>query len=590
MSGRFFLAAIVLACLATPPAAAINVRPAHNHSSSGKAQNVALSSLERSYVPDDRASYVGSVGTSLRSVLGGWQSSLRSLQNVPPITKFLQANSTAEQPLQSPLYSAAEQLHGPLQPSAPFQAAVPLQPLSCLPDMPGNFTTAGIAMIFAMVLVAIVVKWLLDQPSTTPTTRLPITSQPAMPSRPNIRTLDGLRTVFITYIVIIHFPQATPESIVPLLADGWAMQFFTVLSGFVAFYVMSGKCDTLDWATGSKWVGRRLARLAVLHQVAILADYGRVAYLGGPCTANQCRPLIAWPMNAMFMQGLLPVRICGAPGDDATWNYIHFNANGVGWFTACLAWISVAFPFLYNSRPRSGINSTNMLLGLIVFVRFLSEVFCPAWAMWGGSGVLHPYAFVPLRLLEFWAGMLTAQAAGQASFEFRSWKGWGWAFDVFLLAGFGGVAWVVRDYSASAMRTGEYYMIPMWCLVCMAAAFVVERPEVERKGWLAHGPVHTILASSPVVYLAQYSYGTYQLHQVTLRWVFALGGPMNFYIFPLNIVLSWLIGAFATTCMESPFLKAIEDRLKIVAKKEASMQEPSIVRPSMLTPACPIFH
>lgn len=456
---------------------------------------------------------------------------------------------------------------------APVTGVLPPQPpFSCVPDLPGSFRTAGLTMLGGMLLVWTAVGFLMEQQPSPEEAMLAATAAtaPRPARRPNIASLDGMRTLLITYIIVVHFPVDSPISLRTILADpGWSMQFFMVLSGFVACYVMEGKSDSFTWSSGCQWLGRRLARLAALHHLAIFLDYLRVAYTGGECAANGCRPLAAWPANAMFLQGLLPLRLCGMPTDHPSWNYVHFNANGVGWFAACLAWISVAFPFLYNHRPRSNMELQLGVLGAVIATRLMGEVWCPAWAMWGGEGVLHPYAFMPLRLLEFWAGMLSAQVAAQTSADVREWPYWGWVFDGSLVTGFAGVAYAMRYLNASAVRTGEYYMTPIWCLVCMAACLVVMTPEKERKP-LGSGPIHQVLASSHVTYLAQYSYGAYQLHQVTLRWLFATGAPAFVQTFPANVVVGWTIGILSTLYIETPVMKFIEDSARALKPVKAA--------------------
>eukprot|EP00929_Paragymnodinium_shiwhaense_P009819 TRINITY_DN114185_c0_g1_i1.p1 TRINITY_DN114185_c0_g1~~TRINITY_DN114185_c0_g1_i1.p1 ORF type:complete len:521 (+),score=65.28 TRINITY_DN114185_c0_g1_i1:79-1641(+) len=458
---------------------------------------------------------------------------------------------------------------------AVVSAPAPVQSYSCMPDIPGSLATTGLAMLMGMLLVWTLVGFLMEQhPSAEESIAAAAgASGPRPARRPTIKSLDGMRTVLITYIIIVHFPTDSPTSLLSVLHDpGWSMQFFMVLSGFVAMYVMEGKADSFTWSTGCQWLGRRLARLAALHHAAILLDYVRVSYIGGECIANQCRPLAAWPMNAMFMQGIFPLRICGMPTDHPSWNYVHFNANGVGWFAACLAWISVAFPVLYNHRPRSSMDLKFGLLFIVVALRISGEVWCPTWAMWGGAGFLHPYAFMPLRLLEFWAGMLTAQVASQMTAQGQTWQYWGWVFDVSLVLGFAGVAYTMRNFGASPLRTGEYYMTPIWCIVCAAAALAVQIPEKDRQS-LSSGPLHEVLSSVHMTYLAQYSYGAYQLHQVTLRTLFTVGAPAFLQGFPSNALVGWIAGILATKFIEVPAMDFIESSARLTKQlKGAPLQ------------------
>lgn len=340
------------------------------------------------------------------------------------------------------------------------------------------------------------------------------------------------------------------------------MQFFMVLSGFVAYYTTEGKMEAFDLRSGCMWLGRRLARLAALHHVALVVDYARIVYVGGPCAANGCRPLIAWPMNAMFLQGLFPVRICGQVHDHVSWNYAHFNANGVSWFAACLVWISILFPLLYNLRPRHQFGYTCLALASIIALRSAGEIACPDWAMWGGTGMLHPYAFFPLRLLEFWAGMLSAQAATQAPAVVRKLPCWTWVFDIALLAGCIGVGLVMRALGASSAFTGDFYLVPIWCVVCSAACFAAERADIE-PNMFRGSPLHALLASSSVVYLAQYTYGTYQFHQVSLRLFPSVGLPHAVAGFPVNVIAAWVVGAMTTIGIETPVMRYVENGIRL---------------------------
>lgn len=333
------------------------------------------------------------------------------------------------------------------------------------------------------------------------------------------------------------------------------MQFFFPLSGFVMTYVAESKRDMFTYSSGMQFITQRLVRLVPLYQLGMICTFIRIYYFeyDGVCRANACRPLIAWPLNAMFLQAFLPVRVCGFPTDHPSWNYMHFNAHGIAWFTACLIWISSLFPCLYNIRPRRGVFQSLAVLAIVLVCRALPELLQPSWSMWG-HGPFHLYAFAPLRLFEFFAGIVAASVSSSLPQKVAECNWWGWIFDVLLLLVLFEVFVVSEYWGIGALYTGDFFSTGLWCLVFISARFAADR-ETPLSGIRSGGPLFLCLSWWPLVALAKYSFGVYMVHEVLLRAMPGTG-------FPCSVVLTWVLGAGVTMAIEEPLQKYVASKLK----------------------------
>jgi len=363
---------------------------------------------------------------------------------------------------------------------------------------------------------------------------------------------------------------------------GWPMQFFFVLSGFILYYVNEDKYERFSFASGAKLVTRRLVRLIPLYQVAIVVEY-----LTALARGLNGRPFIAWPIHALFMQTFFSLKVCGEMQAGKEWalNYLHFAQNGLGWFTAALIWMSCLFPFLYNGVRKAGPDTIPVLIITLV-CRSIPEMLHPTWGHWG-QGNMHLFVFLPLRVLEFLAGMLTAQAAAGLQSDSSAWtfRGWGWIYDALLLVGLASVHWPVlfghKDVTYGVYYTGDFYVTAIWCLVCFAARLATEQADAEAResaarlaieqadadardseseiGFISTGPLYWLISSWPLRTLAQYSFAAYILQSTVLTF----WDPG----FPWNLVIVWMIGYVATTVVEKPLRTWVDRKLRTPSTK-----------------------
>eukprot|EP00427_Karlodinium_veneficum_P021483 CAMPEP_0169109512 /NCGR_PEP_ID=MMETSP1015-20121227/26005_1 /TAXON_ID=342587 /ORGANISM="Karlodinium micrum, Strain CCMP2283" /LENGTH=347 /DNA_ID=CAMNT_0009171215 /DNA_START=16 /DNA_END=1056 /DNA_ORIENTATION=+ len=296
---------------------------------------------------------------------------------------------------------------------------------NCLADIPGTPVVAGIMMTGCIALSAGIVVGLVlylnhmrtvsvRHPEPNAQAGIPQVASSSKKKRIHIHTLDGMRVFLVTAVVFAHYPIGLPS--IALYCLGWPMQFFFVLSGFVAQVQQEVGSDMFDWLSGLTYITRRLARILPLYQLALVFQFG-VAVVAG----RHCRPIIAWPLNALLLQVALPVKVCGQPDHTWTLGYTHFNGNGPAWFAACIVWFSCLFPLLYNVRPRPHSQGLwpMVLLGAIIVIRAIPDVLNPQWGQIGHGA--HLYAMAPIRLMEYVAGMWAAQAASEMSQKLGKW-------------------------------------------------------------------------------------------------------------------------------------------------------------------------
>jgi peptidoglycan/LPS O-acetylase OafA/YrhL len=447
--------------------------------------------------------------------------------------------------------------------------------LHCIPDMPGSLLLSGIAMAACMGVSIIGMVWLVNaarrandddrsiRASTQPMTPRfgpnDAVNQGTSRKKPNLDVLDGMRTLLVTYVILMHYPKNIPFGLGNLVVMGWPMQFFFVLSGFILYYVNEDKVEKFSFASGAKLVTRRLVRLIPLYQVAISIEFLTAVALG-----LNGKPFIAWPIQALFLQTLFSFKVCGEmqPGKEWALNYLHFAQNGLGWFTAALIWMSCLFPFLYNYMRKAGSTDTWAMLILTLICRSIPEILHPTWGHWG-QGSMHLFVFLPLRLLEFAAGMLTAQAVGGSDPESsaRTFRGWGWIFDGLLLIGLATVHWPMlfgheKNTGYGVFYTGDFYVTAIWCLVCAAARLATEQGV---NGFMSTGPLYFLISLWPLRALAQYSFAAYILQSTVLTF----WDPG----FPWNVFIVWVLGFLASIVIEKPLRKWVDVKLSETSKK-----------------------
>eukprot|EP00933_Yihiella_yeosuensis_P061258 TRINITY_DN64064_c0_g1_i1.p1 TRINITY_DN64064_c0_g1~~TRINITY_DN64064_c0_g1_i1.p1 ORF type:complete len:611 (+),score=57.97 TRINITY_DN64064_c0_g1_i1:152-1984(+) len=448
-----------------------------------------------------------------------------------------------------------------LQPSIqPFPPADPpyVAAGKCMHDIQGGFHRAGVLMVFGMLFTTFVVYVLINGCFIS---RGEDEDGIQEAKRPHIQALDGLRPLVLSYVFLIHFPTGIPQALLPYIQAGWPMQFFFVLSGYIRHYSMGAKHQPFDLRTGSQWVGSRVLMLLPIYFLAMGLDYVRVAS-SGTCEHNACKPLIAWVMNSMFLQGFFPVRVCGSI-ENPSWNYMHFNGNGVGWFTADLVWCCCCFPAIRNIMLRycGNFQKTLSLMFSVFVLRVALEASQPEWGKWG-EGILHLYAFAPVRVLEYALGCLAALACSQAPQGVRDAWGSLAAFDFLVIAAPFAAATSLFYFDQNCDYSGDFYLLPLWCLICASAELTMDReaedyPQKDKRV----GPIYSILRSWLGTFLAPYGFAFYMSHQVVMRVLWTGGhGRINPHIFqfPGSLIFAWLCAAGINQVFEAPAQKSLQ--------------------------------
>jgi peptidoglycan/LPS O-acetylase OafA/YrhL len=336
------------------------------------------------------------------------------------------------------------------------------------------------------------------------------------------------------------------------------MQFFFVLSGFVMTYVAEGKLRVHNQRTASAFLARRLARLVPAYATALLCSFA-LATVG----LVDSDPYLAWPVQALFLQTLVPIRVCGVL---QTWwgrGYLHLSGNGAGWFTSAIIMLSLCFPILYNLRPRFGKPSfTFFLMLFLICLRSLPTVF-HTWFPEQGEG-LDLYAFAPLRLLEFFAGVLAARLTEELPGTWMSWQGWGPCFDASII-----LAWMVAyvlplpfgDLSDAnrPLRTpphGDFLLTGVFCLACVACRGAAQCKESDKS---STSLISELLASKRLTSMAEYSFAAY-IMQCPLKAFWP--GPLMSFLWPVHVTICWAVGWNVWVHVEGPFRDMIERQLR----------------------------
>lgn len=445
-----------------------------------------------------------------------------------------------------------------------YGVVVPTAHTPCVADLPGGRWVAGSTMVGGIALTAGVsvalLCYLMRNRPTLPGPAGPAAPAAATDNRPSgdtaggeppakkkrvyMYTLDGLRTLLVTAVIFAHYPIGLPAIAKHLL--GWPMQFFFVLSGFVA---QCQQNEQFNLHTGLTYIVRRLFRILPLYQLALVFQYALAIYAG-----RDCQPVGAWPMNALLMQVIFPVPLCGAQDWAWTQGYTHFNGNGPAWFAACIVWFSCLFPLLYNLKPKSnGLWGFGLLVALIA-CRAVPELVNPKWGTYGGGP--HLYAMSPIRLMEFMAGMWAAQVATDVAKRWGEWGGWCWLFDASLVMLVSLIYITLVYVGATWTCSGDYHLTAICCLVCGVAKLAAEMPEESREG-VGGAVLHRIVGSTALSYLARFSFPAYIFQTSFMGFT---QGTQDFYIH--RFILLWAFSIFATLYIEEPMIAVVQAKLK----------------------------
>lgn len=458
------------------------------------------------------------------------------------------------------------------------QAPVPSVLENCLPDPIGSLG-AGVAIAVLLMIAVGTGAWMLAgiPEAASPTLLLlpggsrPGTAAISTVSSPLLRrrgrrldALEGLRTVLVMYIVIYHVRWALPPLMAPWFQTGhWAVQFFFVLSGFVAACAHEATSGTqpIGKDAARTMAVRRLTRLCLPYFIALLGVAAVVAFRGGG------EPFLAWPIQALMLQSLMPVKVCG-PLDVGHWsqNFLPFAANGEGWFVSAILITSLCFPLLHNARPRGGFTHTLIGFFFIVFMRSV-----PTALTMAGWCPFDTYTFAPVRLLEFASGVLSAQLYKEKPAWLSDFAGWHWVFDASLLCAVVPV-WLLGSWHTWAVcegNHGDYFLTAAFCLTCFAARGISEQqgdvPEEEKSTWgeLRHcSPLAGLLSSWFLVAPAMYSYQAYVYQEIFMAMLTQLphAAILQYWWFP--VPCTWVAAALSVHLLEEPLRRAVEARIK----------------------------
>ncbi|CAE8654027.1 unnamed protein product, partial [Polarella glacialis] len=324
----------------------------------------------------------------------------------------------------------------------------------CIPEVITSFRDCSLAIFWALLAVI----WGLVRVS------LAVGSGPRLPSgRQRVPALDGLRTVIVTYVILFHIHKViVPQQLAAVVSTGhWGMQFFFVLMGFVNFRV-NAKQDRISLGVACSSLAQRFGRLCPGYHIALLWMYA---------SAKDGHALTVWPLQALFLQSLLPVNLCCGTDAKMAAGYcsVWLKGNYVGWFTADALVCAVCFPMLYNARPRRGWHATAIVLLAVLTLR-------------SSTGLMHStvksfidlhlagldlYVWAPVRVLEYFAGMLFAQLGDELPEDLKSWQGWRCISDLCLVLAFVVVA---ASDPANPPRYGDFFLAPVFGLHALSCS------------------------------------------------------------------------------------------------------------------------
>ncbi|CAE8628589.1 unnamed protein product [Polarella glacialis] len=180
---------------------------------------------------------------------------------------------------------------------------------------------------------------------------LALASGPRLPAgRPRLPALDGLRTLLISYVILYHRrADIEPKQLGAIFAKAHAIMIFIPDHGVCAF---------LGQQAGPHQLGSCMLRSLLAAGPTLSRLLYSIALAVG---AYECERL-AYPLQALFLQSVLPVQVCGICNGDIVSYTWSLGGNGVGWFVSVAVVCAVCFPMLYNARPRRGWHATAMVL------------------------------------------------------------------------------------------------------------------------------------------------------------------------------------------------------------------------------------
>eukprot|EP00747_Dinoflagellata_sp_TGD_P126837 gnl/TRDRNA2_/TRDRNA2_174319_c0_seq10.p1 gnl/TRDRNA2_/TRDRNA2_174319_c0~~gnl/TRDRNA2_/TRDRNA2_174319_c0_seq10.p1 ORF type:complete len:603 (-),score=73.22 gnl/TRDRNA2_/TRDRNA2_174319_c0_seq10:102-1910(-) len=429
---------------------------------------------------------------------------------------------------------------------------------SCISDPFSSFEGAVVAMFTCMTGMCVLL-WALTvyaAPQVAEVTDLdvPLVENRPVPKAPVkkatvVHALDGLRTIFIANIILSH------QNFYHMIPDAFqifhhfaapSLHFFNMLSGFVLLHSSADVHERFNLKASAAFIARRIVRICPGY-FAALALYAGIAY----ALPEKRYPLVAWPLQALFMQTIVAANVCDRTIEDS---YIPFGGNGVGWFASVVLLSSCFFPLLYNVKPRLGIVANTVLLT----------------AMAGLSGLLHlrsygiPFLhFWPVWLPGFAAGMLAAQVSRQLSPQALAWCGWGWTFDICILSMIS-IPYLKHYYHGGMWIFAEIFV---WLLMMITARSAVEG--AEHGGSPHSGLLRHLVSAWPLGPLGKYSFGAY-IYQwpagfCIQQMIEILRIPSDPSLDILNIfsrvLMAWTLAWLSEHALEAPIRRQVERHL-----------------------------
>ncbi|CAE8617776.1 unnamed protein product [Polarella glacialis] len=310
----------------------------------------------------------------------------------------------------------------------------------------------------------------------------------------------------VTSFSITAAVSSNRSSSVPFSRRLTRLCIFFPIMGFGHYWV--NKQDRISLGAACSDLFQRLGRLCPGYYIALLWLY---AFIG----AYECERL-AYPLQALFLQSLLPVQVCGICNGDIVSYTWSLGGNGVGWFVSVAVVCAVCFPMLYNARPRRGNarprrgwHATAMVLLAVLTFRCSTRLMRSHIDPYLEG--LDLYVWAPPRVLEYFVGMLFAQLADELPEHLKAWRGWGCISDLCL-----GVALVIVSASDPAVSglAEDWLLTPIFGLHALSCSLTkCSLAGADKSGGLQRGYLDTLLSSHLLVDASQYSFGAYILQQ-----------------------------------------------------------------------------
>mmetsp|Transcript_8335 Transcript_8335/g.21155 ORF Transcript_8335/g.21155 Transcript_8335/m.21155 type:complete len:530 (+) Transcript_8335:59-1648(+) len=368
-----------------------------------------------------------------------------------------------------------------------------------------------------------------------------------------ILCLDGLRTIFILLVIAYHSSTQihVPH---PLEHAEWSMQYFFVLSGFVAVYTKADRKIAARPCGAAHFVARRMARICPMYLCIVWWNAVAEVLLRSPMpTSTPLQFTQSWPIQALMIQSLLPLKICQG-------NVWGFEPSLVGWFVSAILLLSALFPLLSRLLPSNSVRRTIGMLACAVVLRSVPtylKQFLPVSPN-GYQGWLEMYQFMPLRIPEFFGGMLAARLFQEASPGLVAWRGWAWVAEAVVVLS---PVWVYRFWpDEMGLGYGDFLLTGPCCVLCFAACCASQETGAPNGGLILRA-----LTWSPLVWLSEYAYGAYLAQDIFFHSAMNFGlhkRPANLV---MRVVLSTPLCFFASFLLievERAIARLVEQRIK----------------------------